>query len=112
MRFVFWRVFVLKQNASEDGLSHVRKPRLRAGIDARASPKIATLRFLLLPPCSPVSRTWAGKQKTAPKDRYEPLISLIKSGAGEGIRTLDPDLGKVGLFRFLALERFELAAPD
>jgi hypothetical protein len=35
-----------------------------------------------------------GKQKTAPKDRFTTLISLRKSGAGEGIRTLDPNLGK------------------
>ncbi len=38
------------------------------------------------------------KQKTAPKDRFNTLISLRKSGAGEGIRTLDPNLGKVVLY--------------
>jgi hypothetical protein len=46
------------------------------------------------PHASPVSQTRAGKQKTAPKDRSKPLISLRKFGAGEGIRTLDPNLGK------------------
>ena len=50
------------------------------------------------PHASPVSRTWAGKQKTVPKDRSKPLIFLIKTGAGEGIRTLDPNLGKVVLY--------------
>jgi hypothetical protein len=50
------------------------------------------------PHASPVSQTEAGKQKTAPRDRSKPLISLRKSGAGEGIRTLDPNLGKVVLY--------------
>jgi hypothetical protein len=37
----------------------------------------------------------AGKQETAPKGQSKKLISLRKFGAGEGIRTLDPNLGKV-----------------
>ncbi len=47
------------------------------------------------PHASPVSSTRLGKQKTALKDRFKPLISLRTIGAGEGIRTLDPNLGKV-----------------
>ena len=47
------------------------------------------------PGASPTPTRWAGKQKTAPKDRFNTLISLRKTGAGEGIRTLDPNLGKV-----------------
>ncbi len=58
----------------------------------------ATSCFLLLPPASPVFVLGPGKQKTAPKDRSNKLISLEKSGAGEGIRTLDPNLGKVVLY--------------
>ncbi len=50
------------------------------------------------PGASPAPTRWAGKQKTAPKDRFTALISLRKSGAGEGIRTLDPNLGKVVLY--------------
>ena len=50
------------------------------------------------PHASPVSPSRAGKQKTAPKDRSKHLIFLRKSGAGEGIRTLDPNLGKVVLY--------------
>ncbi len=50
------------------------------------------------PGASPAPAQWAGKQKTAPKDRFNTLISLRKSGAGEGIRTLDPNLGKVVLY--------------
>ena len=40
----------------------------------------------------------AGKQNTIPKDSSQQLICLKKVGAGEGIRTLDPDLGKVVLY--------------
>src|SRR5665213_4615852 len=73
-----------------------------AGYDsfgALLMPKVAAspLRHnvLLLPPCFPAFRDWGGEAKTAPEDRSNQLISLRKSGAGEGIRTLDPNLGKV-----------------
>jgi hypothetical protein len=51
--------------------------------------------FCCFPHASPALPKGVGKQKTAPKDRSKPLIFLRKSGAGEGIRTLDPNLGKV-----------------
>ena len=51
------------------------------------------------PHASPALTSGAGKQQTAPKDRSKSLISLRKIGAGEGIRTLDPNLGKVGNHR-------------
>jgi hypothetical protein len=50
------------------------------------------------PPASPACVPEAGKQKTTPKDLSKQLICLKKIGAGEGIRTLDPDLGKVVLY--------------
>ena len=50
------------------------------------------------PGASPAPTRWAGKQKTAPKDRFNTLISLRESGAGDGIRTHDPNLGKVVLY--------------
>ena len=50
------------------------------------------------PHASPAPSSRSGKQKTAPKDRSKTLILLGNSGAGEGIRTLDPNLGKVGAF--------------
>ena len=58
------------------------------------------LRFapVCFPPASPAFASGAGKQKTTPKDRSDLLICLKKFGAGEGIRTLDPDLGKVVLY--------------
>jgi hypothetical protein len=45
------------------------------------------------PPASPAVVPEAGKQKKTPGDRSQLLICLKKTGAGEGIRTLDPDLG-------------------
>jgi hypothetical protein len=48
------------------------------------------------PHASPARQARAGKQKTVRKDRSKPLIFIRKSGAGEGIRPLDPNLGKVG----------------
>jgi hypothetical protein len=54
--------------------------------------------FWCFPHASPVSTSGAGKQEAAPDDRFKPLISLSKFGAGEGIRTLDPNLGKVVLY--------------
>ncbi len=47
------------------------------------------------PHASPSLEKEPGKQKTAPKGRSKKFISLGKFGAGEGIRTLDPNLGKV-----------------
>jgi hypothetical protein len=55
-------------------------------------------RYISLSAASPPLRPGPGKQKTAPKHRCNPLIFLMKSGAGEGIRTLDPNLGKVVLY--------------
>ena len=56
------------------------------------------LASICFPPASPAFASEAGKQKTTPKDRSDSLICLKKIGAGEGIRTLDPDLGKVVLY--------------
>ena len=54
--------------------------------------------FRYFPPASPASEPGPGKQKKTPKDSSQLLICLRKIGAGEGIRTLDPDLGKVVLY--------------
>ena len=50
------------------------------------------------PSASPTQASWAGKQETASTDRAKPLRLMRKLGAGEGIRTLDPNLGKVVLY--------------
>ena len=54
--------------------------------------------FCCFPPASPALAPGTGKQKAAQQDRSKHLIFLKKSGAGEGIRTLDPNLGKVVLY--------------
>ena len=85
--------------------SFVRRPCVAAWSDPACDngglhmPKVAvrplrssSYRF---PHASPVSTSGAGKQEAAPEDRFKPLISSRKFGAGEGIRTLDPNLGKV-----------------
>ena len=43
-------------------------------------------------------RRKASKQKRPRRTAFNCLIFLRKSGAGEGIRTLDPNLGKVVLY--------------
>jgi hypothetical protein len=50
------------------------------------------------PPASPRVLTGPGKQKTPLRASAKTLIFLEKTGAGEGIRTLDPNLGKVVLY--------------
>ena len=70
--------------------------------EARNMPKLAARPLqtasCCFPHASPVLPSGTGKQKTAPEDRSKELISLKKFGAGEGIRTLDPNLGKVVLY--------------
>ncbi len=71
-------------------------------VDALRMPKVAARSprpaSRCFPSASPAMARRPGKQKAAPKDRSNPLISLSKFGAGEGIRTLDPNLGKVVLY--------------
>ena len=57
------------------------------------------------PQASPISLSEAGKQKKAPENCSKPLTSPRKFGAGEGIRTLDPNLGKVVLALGSAMRR-------
>ncbi len=45
-----------------------------------------------------VTKPGPSKQKRPRRTVFNRLISLRKSGAGEGIRTLDPNLGKVVLY--------------
>jgi hypothetical protein len=70
-----------------------------ASFDTLRMPRMA-VRPLRVPSCcfphaSPISPSEPGKQKAAPKGRTKQLISFRKFGAGEGIRTLDPNLGRM-----------------
>jgi len=49
--------------------------------------------FCCFPPASPALASKAGKQKPPQGAALNHLISQRKPGAGEGIRTLDPNLG-------------------
>ncbi len=50
------------------------------------------------PPCFPASARDAGEAEIAPKGDSQLSDFFDKTGAGEGIRTLDPNLGKVVLY--------------
>jgi hypothetical protein len=52
----------------------------------------------LTAPPAPSFGAGGGEAEGDPKDPSDSLICLKKIGAGEGIRTLDPDLGKVVLY--------------
>jgi hypothetical protein len=54
--------------------------------------------FRCLPHAYPARIRSQGKQKAPRRVLFIRLISLGKFGAGEGIRTLDPNLGKVVLY--------------
>ena len=58
------------------------------------------------PIASPAPTRWAGKQKTAPKDRSKPLNLFRKTGAGDGIRTHDPNLGKIAVTLFGGIRQY------
>jgi hypothetical protein len=110
-----------KQNGPRLGVlgsAMVSKPSLRGGARRNPLPPVAQaanrgfgmpsmpatagspllFAFCCFPPASPAFARGAGKQKTAPRDRFNRFIFLKKTGAGEGIRTLDPNLGKVVLY--------------
>jgi hypothetical protein len=55
------------------------------------------MRARLLPPRLPFPNE-GGKRKTPGRAFAKAEFSLRKTGAGEGIRTLDPNLGKVVLY--------------
>ncbi len=70
----------------------------RLASHAIAAPHTDADAFNCFPPASPLAQMVPGKQKTPRRAFAKPLIFLILSGAGEGIRTLDPNLGKVVLY--------------
>ena len=61
---------------------------------AMQTPGHATKRRIVLPPCFPGTARGAGKQLPRLRDPHNIFIFIGENGAGEGIRTLDPNLGK------------------
>src|SRR5271157_4215694 len=83
---------VAAQSSGHRGLSRGRKALNHGPYPRRERP---AARYVALSAGSPASVDGAGKQKTVPKDRSKPLMSLRRFGAGDGIRTHDPSLGNV-----------------
>ena len=65
---------------------------------AMRTPGYAMKRRIVLPPCFPGTACGAGKQFSRRRDPLNIFIFTGENGAGEGIRTLDPNLGKVVLY--------------
>lgn len=57
------------------------------------TPNHATKRRFVLPPCFPGMANEAGKQISRARDPFNLFIFMKKTGAGEAIRTPDPNLG-------------------
>ncbi len=60
-------------------------------------PSLALASFCF-PTASPMLGSWARKQNAGRMGRLNLFNILEKTGAGEEIRTLDPNLGKVVLY--------------
>jgi hypothetical protein len=91
----------LSFGSAAESLQCVTLPELRAAVASAVPNAFGSVRhhaICCFPHASPALVFGAGKQKTVPRDCSKPLISLRKFGAGEGIRTLDPNLGKVVLY--------------
>ncbi len=77
-------------------------PAENGGLRALSMPKATEspllCAFCCFPPASPALVPRAGKQKRPRRAALNRLQSLRDFGAGEGIRTLDPNLGKVVLY--------------
>jgi hypothetical protein len=79
------------------GLS-ATKPSLKAPQVSDAAGSRQSCPLGCFPHASPALVSRTGKQKAASIGRFNCLICLVEIGAGEGIRTLDPDLGNVVLY--------------
>jgi hypothetical protein len=81
-------------------LQCVTPPELQAAAASAMPNAFGSVRHHALccfPHASPALMFGAGKRKTVPRDCSKPLISSRTFGAGEGIRTLDPNLGNVAV---------------
>jgi hypothetical protein len=67
----------------------------------KAAARLRLLDFCCFPHASPAFASTSGKQKTVPRDRSKYVYLLRNFGAGEAIRTPDPNLGKVMFRRVL-----------
>ncbi len=79
-----------------DDLWTRKSPCVRSYAGDRSSAILRTLRCF--PGASDDREHRSGKQKAAPKGRFNRFNFQKKTGAGEAIRTPDPNLGKVVLY--------------
>ena len=82
---------------SDNGVEFAHGPELDRPIESAAQRPVG-LAVRTLTCCLPAQKSIEGKQKTPRRASFNCLIFRKKIGAGEGIRTLDPDLGKVVLY--------------
>ena len=91
-----------------DNCRMMLKPPLRLHMTAESPLGSAVCCF---PPASPACAAKPGKQMKPSAGASNSLISLNKFGAGEGIRTLDPNLGKVEGGKTGHVVRLQVRAP-
>ena len=94
---------MLREGGGTQGVESVVDWRMRVERKGRSeSPTVrcSTLEFAssCFPPASPLCDEGSGKQRVSRRTPSKTLKSLLIFGAGEGIRTLDPNLGKVVLY--------------
>ena len=86
---------VAAQSSGHRGLSRGRKAVNHGPYPCRERPAARYVSLSAASPLLPQLRwTGRGSKKTVPKDHSKPRILLIHFGAGDGIRTHDPNLGK------------------
>jgi hypothetical protein len=91
----------LSFGSAAESLQCVTPPELQAAGASAVPNAFGSVRhhaFCCFPPASPALVPTAGKQKQPRRATLNHLKSLRDFGAGEGIRTLDPNLGKVVLY--------------
>ena len=97
------KVALPREGGGTQGVESVvdwRKRAERRGLGESPIVRCDTLEFAssCFPPASPLSSKRPGKQRAPRETPSKTLKSLLIFGAGEGIRTLDPNLGKVVLY--------------
>jgi len=75
-------------------LVHAESSDLATPLMPKAAESKRRFAFCCFPHASPAFALRSGKQKTVPRDRSKHFIFLMMLGAGEAIRTPDPNLGK------------------
>ena len=92
------RALLMERDRPRRGLSQAENRDFGDLIMPKAAECPLLYAFCCFPLLPRLSRQGRGSKKRPRRTVLKHLISLRKSGAGEGIRTLDPNLGKVVLY--------------